>query len=418
MPAPFYALAAADPPAFPPLAGSREADLCIVGGGYTGLCAALRAAEAGLSVVLVEAERMGAGGSGRNGGQLHSGQRRDVLWLEAHLGRERARALWQVGEAAKAHVHDLIGRFQIECDFRPGLLHAVHRRRLVPEVHAEVEALRTRYGYRVDYLDRDQAAAALGSTAYCAAVRDTGGGHLDPLRFLHGLAHAAEGLGAALHEQTPALSLTRRSGTPVVRTAHGDVKASHVIVATDGRSRGFEQATRRRTIGINSYMVATEPLGAAGRTVLPGGEGASDSRYVIRYWRKTADGRLTFGGGESNAGAIPDDIPSFVLPHLLDVYPQLKGVGIAHAWGGVVSVTKPRLPFVREIAPQVWAAAGFSGQGVGLAPYLGRLLAERVLGRGRELDLYADLRIPPLPTTTWLRRALVTLAIRFGRLGD
>ena len=175
-------------------------------------------------------------------------------------------------------------------------------------------------------------------------------------------------------------------------------------MATDGRSGSFEQITRRRMVGINSFVVVTEPLGVSGETIMPGGQSAADSRFVVRYWRKTADGRLVFGGGESNAGTIPADVRSFVRPHLLEVYPQLASVPLAHGWGGVVSVTAPRLPFVREIAPNVWAAGGYSGQGVALAPFIGKLLAEAVQGKTERISAFTELPIPALPLATWLRR--------------
>jgi gamma-glutamylputrescine oxidase len=189
-------------------------------------------------------------------------------------------------------------------------------------------------------------------------------------------------------------------------------------VATDGRSGRFERITRRRMVGINSFIVVTEPLGVAGDTILPRDESAADSRFVVRYWRKTADGRLLFGGGESNAGRIPADVTSFVRPHMLEVYPQLAGAPIAHGWGGVVSVTLPRLPFVGEIQPGVWTAGGYSGQGVALAPFLGKLLAEAALGRPERLQPFTEIPIPTLPRWTLIRRALVTLAIMKGRIDD
>jgi gamma-glutamylputrescine oxidase len=203
-----------------------------------------------------------------------------------------------------------------------------------------------------------------------------------------------------------------------VHTAGGDIRADHVIVATNGRSGAFETVTRRSIVGVNSFVVATEPLGAEGDAILPGGESAADSRFVVRYWRKTADRRLIFGGGESSAGRIPADIASFVRPHLLEVYPHLAQIPLAHGWGGVVSVTLPRLPYVREIAPAVFAAGGYSGQGVALAPFMGKLLAEAALGRPERLAAFAELPIPALPFPTWLRRPLVTLAIWGGRFSD
>ena len=418
LPPSFFQLAVSDVPQFDRLDGSRRADVCVVGGGYTGLSAALHLAEAGADVVLLEADRIGSGASGRNGGQIHSGQRRDVLWLEERFGFDRAKELWDMAEDAKALVRALIVRFAIACDLRPGVIEALHKPSLVPEWAKLIEALSGRYGYDgARLLDRAETVAALGSGRFHGAMHDRGGGHLDPYRFALGLARAAAGLGAAIHEFTPALALGP-ADRPIVRTAHGEIRAGHVIVATDGRSGPLEQTTRRRMVGINSFVVVTEPLGGAGDVILPGGESAADSRFVVRYWRKTPEGRLVFGGGESNAGHIPSDVASLVRPHLEEVYPQLRGVPISHGWGGVVSVTAPRLPFVREIAPAVWAAGGYSGQGVALAPFIGKLLAEAVRGNPERLSALADLPIPPMPLATWLRRALVTLAILRGRLGD
>jgi glycine/D-amino acid oxidase-like deaminating enzyme len=203
-----------------------------------------------------------------------------------------------------------------------------------------------------------------------------------------------------------------------VRTAAGDIRAGHVIVATNGRSGPLETVTKRRIIGVKSYMLATEPLGALGDAILPGGESAADTRFVVRYWRKSADNRLIFGGGESSAGQMPADLAGHVRPHLLHVYPQVASVPVSHAWAGIVSVTLPRLPFVREIAPDVMAAGGFSGQGVALAPFLGKLLADNALGRPTAIEAFHRLPIPRLPAWTPLRRALVTLAIAFGSRRD
>ena len=209
LPPSFFRLAVADAPEYPPLDGSRKADVCIVGGGYTGLSAAIHFAEAGADVVLLEADGIASGASGRNGGQIHSGQRRDVLWLEERLGFERAKLLWDLAEEAKALVRALVVRFAIPCDLRSGVIEALHKPARVPEAAALVEALAGRYGYdRAMLLDRAETAAALGSERFAGAIRDRGGGHLDPYRFALGLARAAASLGVAIHEKTPALSLT------------------------------------------------------------------------------------------------------------------------------------------------------------------------------------------------------------------
>jgi gamma-glutamylputrescine oxidase len=414
----FYRIAAGEVPARPPLDGSRRADVCVVGGGFTGLSAALHLAEAGADVVLVESGRIADGASGRSGGQIHSGQRQDVVWLEERFGFEKAKALWDMAEEAKSLVRSLIIRHTIACDLRPGVIEAQHTAKLSPEAERLVEALKTRYGYDLaEFLDKPATDAALGSERYHSAILDRGGGHLDPLRYALGLGRAAEAAGAAIHENSRATEL-RHDGGPVVVTDRGEIRADAVIVATNGRSGPFETETRQRIIGVNSFIVATEPLGPEGAAILPGGESAADSQFVVRYWRRLADGRLVFGGGESSAGHVPSDIASFVRPHLLKVYPQLAKTQIVHGWGGIVSVTVPRLPFVREIAPAVLAAGGFSGQGVALAPYTGKLLAAAILGKPSGIERYTELEIPKLPTSTWVRRALVTLAIWAGRTRD
>jgi len=416
LPPSFFRLSAGKVPGYEPLDGSRRADVCVVGGGYTGLSAAIHLAEAGADVVLVEADEVASGASGRNGGQIHSGQRRDVLWLEKRFGAERARELWNAAEEAKALVRALIVRFAIPCDLRPGVIETLHKPALLAEAGELLKALSGRYGYdQASLLDRAETAEATGSRRFFGAVRDRGGGHLDPYRFALGMARAATALGASIHEHTPALAL---DAGPVVRTAQGNIRTDHVIVATDGRSGKFERSTRRRMLGINSFVVATEPLGAAGETILPGGESAADSRFVVRYWRKTPDGRLVFGGGETSVGRIPADVRSFVRPHLIEVYPHLRAAELTHGWSGTVSVTAPRLPYVREIAPDVWAAGGYSGQGVALAPFIGKLMAEAALGRPERLSAFTSIPIPPLPLMTWARRLAVALALWRGRMAD
>ena len=421
----WYHQQAEEQPGLPPPEQSVKADVCIVGGGFTGLSAALHLARAGVDVVLIEAGRIGYGASGRNGGQLHSGQRQDVLWLENKVGTEAARSFWTIGEMAKAHVRGLISEYEIDCDLADGLLEGIHKPALMTETTELVWALQKRYGYRdITLLDPDEISSAIGSSFYFGGFRDAGGGHLNPYRFLLGLADAAIDAGASLHENTRAILL--RSGGTVV-TTHGTVSASYVILATDCGSDQLDPAGYESTLGINSFVVATEPLGSAGETVLPGNECADDRRFIVRYWRKSADNRLIFGGGENSAVSRPSDIGALVRPYVEEIYPQLKGIGIAHGWSGLVTVTAPRMPYVRNVRPGVWAAGGYSGQGVALAPYVGKLLAHQALsdtGRNsdsealEQLSLYAKLKIPRIASWPWLRHALVTAALCHGRLKD
>lgn len=404
---------------FAPLDGDTRADVAIVGGGFTGLSAALHLAERGVDVVLLEANRVGWGASGRNGGQIHSGQRCDVDWLESHLGIDHARRLWDLGEESKQLLRDLIARHSIDCDLRDGLFGVAHKPRFVETEKRYAEKLRRDYGYeQVEWIDRDPLAEALGTDVYFGGVRDGGAGHLHPLNFALGIARAAAAAGARLHEATTVTKL-EDGANPVLVTPNGRVTADTVILAGNGYLDGVEPDTESRVMPMNNYILTTEPIGA-GRPggILKGGEAASDSRFVIYYWRPTPDGRLLFGGGETYSRRFPADIRGFVRRHMLNIYPNLDRVQIQHAWGGTLAVTVNRLPFIRKVRSGVYVGAGFSGQGVTIAPLAGKLLADALTNAPDRLDAFADLPCPPFPGGKWLRTPTLMAAMTWFALRD
>jgi gamma-glutamylputrescine oxidase len=404
---------------FPALDGDTKADVAIVGGGYTGLSAALHLAERGVDVVLLEANRVGWGASGRNGGQIHSGQRRDVEWLESHLGLDCARRLWALGEEAKALVRDLIARHAIDCDLRDGVYSVAHKQRFVDSEKRYAERLRRDYGYdQIEWVDRAAVADALGTGAYYGGTRDGGGGHLHPLNFALGLARAAAGAGARIHEATTVTAL-EGGAEPVLVTPRGRVNADTVILAGNGYLDGVEPDTEARAMPMNNFVLTTEPVGAgAPGGILKGGEAASDSRFVIYYWRPTPDGRLLFGGGETYSRAFPADVRGFVRKHMLNIYPQFETVRIDHAWGGTLAVTVNRLPYIRKLRTGVYVGAGYSGQGVTIAPLAGKLLADALTNAPGRLDDYAGLPCPRFPGGKWLRTPTLIAAMTWFALRD
>ena len=415
----WYAATAHALPPLPPLAGDTTADVCIVGGGYTGLSAALHLAEAGLDVVLLEANRVGWGASGRNGGQVGSGQRRDQAWLEKAVGRERARALWNMGEEAKPLVRNLVARHAIACDLRPGILHAAHKAAYVADYAAEAEHLARDYGYaEIEPLDRAGLAAILGSPAYHGGALDRGGAHLHPLNFALGLARAATAAGARLHESSRVLSVT--AGTaPEARTAAGTVRARFLLLAANGYLGDLAPQVAARVMPINNFIVATEPLGEARAAELIRNDAAvADSRFVVNYFRLSADRRLLFGGGETYGWRFPADIAGLVRPRMLQVFPQLADTRIDHAWGGTLAITVNRMPALQRLAPTVLSAAGYSGHGVALATLAGKLMAETVAGTAGRFDLLANLPQPDFPGGTRLRWPLLVLAMTWFALRD
>jgi gamma-glutamylputrescine oxidase len=411
-----YAATADAALAYPSLTESTRADVAIIGGGYTGLSAALHLAEAGVDVALIEAERVGWGASGRNGGQLHSGQRRDQDWLEGKLGLDDALHLWRLAEEAKTLVHGLIARHAIACDWRPGLIETTHKARLLAGEIAYVEKLKTRYGYApVEWLDRAALAEAIGTDAYFGGRRDRGAGHLDPLKFAQGLARAAAKAGARIFEATRTTGL---SGTTVA-TARGSVSAGTVILAGNGYLDGIDAETEARVMPIDNYILATAPIGAGtGGGVIPGGEAVSDTRFVVYYFRPSADGRIIFGGGETYSRRSPADVTSFVRRHFSRIYPQLAATKIDYAWGGTLAITLRRLPFIRKLRNGVYVAAGYSGQGVALAPFAGKILADAIRGDPARLDAFASLPAPPFPGGKLLRKPALAAGMLWYALRD
>ncbi len=415
--APSLYAATADPELrFPPLTEAAKADVAIVGGGYTGLAAALTLAAAGVDVVLLEAARVGWGASGRNGGQLHSGQRRDQDWLEMHLGVDTARRLWTIGEEAKAFTLDLIRRYRIACDWRAGLIETVHKQRMVAEEIAYVDKLKRDYGYdAVEWLDRDRLAAAIGTDVYFGGRRDSGAGHLDPLKFAQGLARAAAAAGARIHEETRATALVGQK----VRTTQGSVSANIIILAGNGYLDGVDAEVEARVMPIDNYMLATAPIGAGQPGgPIPGGEAVSDSRFVVYYFRPTGDGRVIFGGGETYSLRAPADVARFVRGHFRRIYPALARERVDFAWGGRLAITRHRLPLIRRVRPGVYTAAGYSGQGVALAPFAGKVLADAIRGDPGWLDTFAALPVPRFPGGKLLRYPALVAGMTWYALRD
>ena len=414
----YYAAANPAPPKRPRLDGDVRTEVAIIGGGLTGLSAALHLAEARVSVVLLEQARIGWGASGRNGGQIHSGQRREQDELEKISGLDDARKLWEMAEAAKALLRELCARHSIDVFYEAGLIHADHKPGYVAGTHAYVEKLRRDYAYdQVAPLSRDQLRALVKCDGYFGGSIDHGGGHLDPLALTYGLARAAQAAGARLHEGSGVRRL-RHGATVTLETAHGSVAADTVLICTDGLLEGVEPTVEGHVMPIVNHVATTVPLGARLESVLTSRAAVSDSRFVIYYFRPTPDGRLLFGGGETYSTTLPADPSPMVRRHMLRVFPQLEGVALEHAWSGALGVTPTRQPFVRAVRPNVLAAAGYSGQGVLLAPMFGKILAEAVAGRMSGFDLLARLPVPAFPGGAWLRKPILVAAMSYYALRD
>jgi len=403
-------------PDHPALAGEQRADVCVVGGGYAGLSAALHLAERGYAVVLLEANRIGWGASGRNGGQLGVGPRAPMRSYVRALGRGDARKVWDIALEANALVKELIARHRIDCDLTRGALEAAWKPVHARAMAAWAEEAARDWGHPdIRALDAAETAALIGTERYHGGLRDGLGGHLHPLRYALGLGRAAAAAGARLHEQ----SRVTRLGPGRVETAAGAVRAEHILVACNGYLDGLEPRIARRSMPINNYIIVTEPMGDnRARQVNRDDLAVSDSKFVLNYFRVTPDRRMLWGGGESYGRRFPRDLAHFVRRTMLEVYPGLADLGVTHAWGGTLAITPRRMPAFQTLPGGVMAVSGWSGSGIHMATMGGRIAAEAIAGRAERWDLMAGLPTPPFPGGDWFRAPLLALAMRWYALRD
>ena len=413
----WYAATAHELPPFAPLRGEVKADVCVVGGGFTGLSAALHLAEAGRRVVLVDAHRVGFGASGRNGGQLGSGQRQDQDDLERLVGEADAAHLWDLAEAAKALVRNLIDRHDIKCDLRPGILHTGLTRAEVDDLHRYAAHLQDRYSHQITSLDQAACQAICPSPRYVGGTLDMTAGHLHPLNFALGLARAAAQAGAVIHESTLVHHIEERSPA-IVRTDKGRVVADHVILAGNGYLGGLNRQVAARVMPINNFIVATEPLGDAAAQVLARDIAVADSKFVVNYFRLSADRRLLFGGTETYGYRFPADIAANVRKPMTRIFPHLRDVRIDYAWGGTLAITLKRMPYLARVAPNILSASGYSGHGVGNATQAGALMAKAILGDSDGFDTMSRVPAPAFPGGPALRAPLLATAMTWYALRD
>jgi gamma-glutamylputrescine oxidase len=415
----YYAATAKGAIDYPELQGSQRADVCVIGGGFTGVSAALNLAEAGFDVVLLEAERIGFGASGRCGGLIGSGQRKDVLEMESLFGKERARLLWDFAEAAKTEIRGRVEKHNIHCDLQGGQVEGIHKAGYCGWPAELSEVLAERYDYpHCRALNRDEVRQMVATDTFLEGLWDGEAATLHPLNYVLGLARAAQEAGVSIHENSRVTGYTR--GDPAtVTTAAGTVQASFIVLACNGYLGKLERRVAGKIMPINNFMIATEPLGEARAGQLISGRfGVHDTRFVVNYFRLSDDHRLLFGGGENYRPGFPRDIEGFVRPYMLKLFPQLDDVGVDYAWGGTLSVTVNRLPHVGRLPPNLYFAQGYSGHGISIASFAGKVVAEAIAGTAERFDVMADMPIHTFPGGTLLRYPGMVLGMLYYSLKD
>jgi gamma-glutamylputrescine oxidase len=398
------------------------ADVCVVGAGLAGLSAAIELAERGYSVLVLEAETVGWGASGRNGGQIIAGLACDPAVIEKTLGFEASRQAWDMTIEALDLVHQRVARFGIECDLVDGFLGVAVGRRKGEALRTWLDDMARRYRYETEWIAPENLRQRIDSPRFHSGYFDRRSGHLHPLNYTLGLARAAAGLGVRICEQSPVRALT--PGEPArLQTDAGSVKARFVVLA--GNMYLPEVAPQlapklaRRIMPVGTYIVGSEPVDPAlAAQLIPSNAAVCDTNFVLDYFRFSADHRMLFGGRVSYSTMTPPNLKHDMQKRMTLVFPQLAGVKVEYAWGGFVDITMNRAPDFGRVAPNVYYLQGFSGHGVALTGMAGKLVAEAIGGQAERYDLMARIPHHDFPGGKLLRTPALVLGMAWYRLRD
>ena len=421
----WYQQNAQTPAARPTLTGEETCDVCVIGGGLTGVSAAFSLARAGYDVTLVEAETVGSGASGRNGGHLSSGYHKEMDWVARHLGRGAANTLWQTMSEANRRLATIRKTEGIECHYRPGYLHVATRKKHLRTLESMTKE-QAIYGKTdgVHILSAQEIKGRIHSPAFIGGLIDPEGGHIDPYVLTQGLAQKASEAGARLFEHSPVLAISRKAKGYDITLDHGKISCQNVVLAAHRASLSLAPKLKSKVLPVWSYIAATKPLSPSDALdLIPGKEAVCDLNNSLTYFRiakdKNGRERLIFGGDTwpPIVGRWPDPIQQ-LGQRLRQVFPHLKDLECETAWGGPVAVTLNRLPMIGRLDQGLYISTGYSGQGIALSSFAGTLIAEALKGDTSRLDVFDKIKHPPFPGGQILKTPVLTMGRLWLRLCD
>lgn len=417
-PASYYAATAIPASPRPSLQEAIEADVCIVGAGYTGLSTALFLAEKGFKVAVLEAVKVGFGASGRNGGQIVNSYSRDLDVIEKTVPTDEAALIGNMAFEGGRIIRDFVTRYAIACDLKNGGVFAAFTPKQMRHLESQ-QTLWRRYGHdALELLDRNAIRRAVACDRYIGGILDHSGGHIHPLNLALGEAQAIESLGGSIYEYSPATAIERET-RPIVRTPQGSVTADYVVIAGNAYLGNLVPELAAKSMPCGTQVIATEPLATdVASHLLPQDYCVEDCNYLLDYFRLSADKRLIYGGGVVYGARDPSDIAAIIRPKMLKTFPQLASVRIDYAWTGNFLLTLSRLPQMGRIGSNIYYSQGCSGHGVTFTHVAGKALAEALSGQAERFDAFASLPHYPFPGGRSLRGPLSALGAAYYSLRD
>ena len=417
----YYAATINDPVDYPVLDGDLEADICVIGAGFTGIATALTLSERGFKVAVVEANRVGWGASGRNGGQVIagiSGESRMVA-KQKQLGKDISKMMWDMSWRGNEIIRNRVETYQINCDLTWGYIDVASKQAHMDDfrdMYEELEQHDHPHDYRM--VERDEIASVVGTDQYIGGIITMGNGHIHPLNLCLGEARAAVNLGAQIFERSPVTDITHGS-KPIVHTDKGRVTANTVIMA----GGAYHTLERKKLGGLlfpaGSYIIATEPLGEdLAKEINPLNLAICEASHILDYYRLSADTRMLYGGRCNYSGRDPKSIKATMQPRLLKVYPQLAGKQIDYEWGGKIGIIINRVPMLGKLSDNVYYAQGYSGHGVNVTHLVGEIMADAIAGSMERFDVFNQVKHIPVPGGQWFGNQMVALGMIYYRMLD
>ena len=405
---------------YPALEGTVEADVAVVGGGFSGVNTALELAERGDNVVLLEANRLAWGATGRNGGQIIGGVGHDASKFRKTIGDEGVRAIYDMGVECCEIIRERVARYQIDCDIRWGYCDVALKPRHMDWFRETLEEQREAgYPYKLQLLDASEVKQFVGSEAYIGGLYNAEGwGHLHPMNLCVGEAAAASSLGARIFEQSRVESI-EHGARVTLRTERGEVRASRVVLCGNAYMESLVPKLASRVLPASSCMIATEPLPEElAKSVLPMDVAVCDPRTALDYFRLTSDNRLLFGGLSNYTGLVPTDYQKVMTDKMVKIFPQLEGVAVDYAWDGQMGIGINRMPQLGKLADNVYYVQAYSGHGVAPTHIMARIIAEGIHGETTRFEMMSKIRHMAFPGGKYLRRPGYAVGMSYYKAKD